>query len=146
MATLVPPPSKKQKRQAQQPRQVDLIPEDLPHVLVKFQAFDTGESVGGSVRVPGAMTEQQLEQLLNQLHGETDEPVPYTFSCMVDAEKGKPEQLVDIKDNIYNSILKPGYKTTEDFITIVYTPRAVFKVRPVTRSSSAIAGHGSFCK
>ncbi|SCU77879.1 LANO_0A01508g1_1 [Lachancea nothofagi CBS 11611] len=143
MATLVPPPSKKQKKQAQQVREVELIPADLPHVLVKFQAFDTGENVGGSLRVHGGTTEQQLEQLLNQLQGESDEPIPYTFSCLVGTEKGQVEQLVDIKDNIYSSILKPGHKTTEDFITIVYTPRAVFKVRPVTRSSSAIAGHGS---
>ncbi|SCU92889.1 LAFA_0F13520g1_1 [Lachancea sp. 'fantastica'] len=143
MATLVPPPSKKQKKQAQQPREVDVIPDDLPHVLVKFQAFDTGETVGGSLRVPGGTTEQQLEQLLNQLQGESDEPVPYSFSCLVGGQKGKPEEAVDIKDSIYSSLLKPGHKTTEDFLTIVFTPRAIFKVRPVTRSSSAIAGHGA---
>lgn len=144
MATLIPPPSKKQKREAQKPREVDLIPQDLPNVLVKFQAFDTGENVGGSLRVPGAITERQLEELLNQLNGDSDEPVPYTFSCMVAGkDKGESEQMIDIKDNLYNSILKPGLKTTEDFITLVYTPRAVFKVKPVTRSSSAIAGHGS---
>ena len=51
--------------------------------------------------------------------------------------------LVDIKDNLYLSVLKPGIKTTEDFMTIVYTPRAVFKVKAVTRSNTAIAGHGS---
>lgn len=144
MATLLPPPSKKQRREAQTEREVDLIPKDLPNVLIKFQAFDSGETVGGSLRVPGAITEKQLEELLNQLNGDTDEPVPYTFGCLVNNKsKNGEEEMVDIRDNLYQSILKPGLKSTEDFLTLVYTPRAIFKVKPVTRSSSAIAGHGS---
>lgn len=141
MATLLPPQTKRQRREAQQPKEVDLIPKDLPNVLIKFQASDTGESVGGSIRVPGAITEKQLEDLLNQLLGNKDEPVPFGFNLL--KEDGGKEQLVDIKDDLYHSVLKPGIKTTEDFMTLVYTPRAVFKVRPVTRSSASIAGHGS---
>ncbi|OUT22645.1 hypothetical protein CAS74_002390 [Pichia kudriavzevii] len=137
MSTLVPPQSKRQKREAQQPREVDIIPSDLPNVLVKFQASDTGESVGSSIRVPGAITEKQLEELLNELNGNSDDPVPYTFSLETEND------LVDIKDNLYTSVLKPGLKTTEDFMTLVYTPRAIFKVKPVTRSSATITGHGS---
>lgn len=138
MATVVPPPSKKQRREAQQVRDVQLIPDDVPNVLIKFQASDTGETVGGSLRVPGGITEKQLEELLNELRGEKDEPVPYTFALM-----GENDQLgVDIKDNLYTSVLQPGIRTTEDFMTLVYTPRAVFKVRPITRLNAAIAGHG----
>ncbi|KAH3684738.1 hypothetical protein WICPIJ_004269 [Wickerhamomyces pijperi] len=140
MATVIPPQSKKAKRLAQQEREVDLIPADLPNVLIKFQASDSGENLGNSIRVPGGITEAQLEQLLNQLLGESDEPVPYSFSLLKDNTKG---DLVDIKDNLYNSVLKPEIKTTEDVLTLVYTPRAIFKVRPVTRSSASIAGHGS---
>ncbi|KAK6199403.1 WD-repeat protein required for cell viability [Scheffersomyces amazonensis] len=144
MATVIPPPSKKQKKEAQQIREVDLVPKDLPNVLIKFQASDSGETIGGSIRVPGGITEKQLEELLNQLQGETDEPVPYTFSLLNKSnENDKQEQLIDIKDNLYSSVLKPGIKTTEDFLTLVYTPRAVFKVRAITRSNAAIAGHGS---
>lgn len=143
MATVIPPPSKKQKKEAQQVRDVNIIPEDLPNVLIKFQAADSGDSVGGSIRVPGGITEKQLEELLNQLNGEKDEPVPYSFSLLDTKDDDKNPQLVDIKDNLYLSVLKPGIKTTEDFMTIVYTPRAVFKVKAVTRSSAAIAGHGS---
>lgn len=144
MATVIPPPSKKQKKEAQQVREVNLIPEDLPNVLIKFQASDTGESIGGSIRVPGGITEKQLEELLNQLHGESDDPVPYSFSLLSKSEENGPEdKLIDIQDNLYTSILKPGIKTTEDFMTLVYTPRAVFKVKPISRSSAAIAGHGS---
>ncbi|ODQ64283.1 WD40 repeat-like protein [Nadsonia fulvescens var. elongata DSM 6958] len=140
MATVIPPPSKKARREAQLPQLVDLIPEDLPHVTIKFQASDTGETTGGNIRIPGDTTEQQLELLLNQLLNTNDDPVPYTFSLLKDAETNT---LVDITSNIYTSILKPEHKTTEDHLTLVYTPRAVFKVKSITRSSAAIAGHGS---
>ena len=143
MATVIPPPSKKQKKEAQKEREVNIVPEDLPNVLIKFQAADTGDSVGGSIRVPGGITEKQLEELLNQLNGEKDDPVPYSFSLLNQKEGSVESDLVDIKDNLYLSVLKPGIKTTEDFMTIVYTPRAVFKVKAVTRSNTAIAGHGS---
>lgn len=141
MATLIPPPSKKQRKEAQNVRDVDIIPDNLPNVLIKFQASDTGDSVGGSIRVPGGITEKQLEDLLNNLRGETEEPVPYTFALL--NNDGDKTSQVEIRDNLYTSVLKPGLKTTEDFMTLVYTPRAVFKVRPVTRSNAAIAGHGS---
>lgn len=140
MATVIPPPSKKARKEAQQVREVDLIPSDLPNVLIKFQASDTGETIGGSIRVPGGISEKQLEELLNQLHSEQDDPVPYTFALLDEKKEG---QLIDIKDDLYHSVLKPGLKTTEDFMTLVYTPRAVFKVKPITRSNAAIAGHGS---
>lgn len=146
MATLVPPPSKRQRRELQAPKIIDEIPEDLPHVVIKFQASDTGDVIGGNVRIPGSATEKQLETLLNKLLETEDEPSPYTFSLL--KSEAKPDSneaptLIDITDNIYTSILKPGHKTTEDHLTLVYTPRAVFKVKPITRSSSAISGHGS---
>ncbi|KAL6950332.1 hypothetical protein ACO0OE_000810 [Hanseniaspora uvarum] len=139
MSTVLPPPSKKQRKEALVPKQVDVIPEDLPDVLVKFQAFDTGNTVGASMRVPANISEQQLEELLNNLNQtEEHDKVPYTFS--VELNDGK---TVDIKDSLYQSILKPGLKTTEDHLTLIFTPRAVFKVKSVTRSSAAISGHGS---
>lgn len=81
MSTVLPPPSKKQRKEALVPKQVDVIPEDLPDVLVKFQAFDTGNTVGASMRVPANISEQQLEELLNNLNQtEEHDKVPYTFS------------------------------------------------------------------
>ena len=109
MATVIPPPSKKQKREAQQTREVNLVPDDVPNVLIKFQASDTGESTGGSIRVPGGITEKQLEELLNNLRGENDDPVPYTFSLLHEDDGNK---LIDIRNNLYESVLKPGIKTT----------------------------------
>ena len=144
MATLIPPPSKKQKKAAQAPREVGIMPSDLPQVSIKFEALDTGKTVGGSLRVPGGITEKQLEQLLNQLQGTADDPIPYTFSCSIPGRnKDDLPHNVDITDDLWLSLLKPGYKTAEDQITLVFSPRAVFKVRRITRSSAAIAGHGS---
>ena len=145
MSTVIPPLSKKQKKTAQKPREVDIIPDGLPNISIKCQAIDTGDNVGGSLRVPAGISEKQLEELLNQWAGTSDDPIPYTFSCNVSMKNanGKVTQMVDITDNVYNALLKPGYHTTEDIITLMFTPKAVFKVKPVTRSSSAIAGHGS---
>lgn len=143
MATLIPPPSKKQKKESQLPRDDGIIPNDLPNVLIKFQASDTGESIGGSLRVPGGISERQLEELLNQLQGNSQDPVPYSFALLDRNDEKGEENLVDIKDNLYASILKPKIRSTEDFLTLVYTPKAVFKVKSVSRSTAAIPGHGS---
>lgn len=144
MASILPPVSKRQRREAQQPRELDLVPDDIPDVLVKFQAFDTGESVHGSIKIPGGITEKQLEDLVNKLLNNTNDPIPYRFSCIIKHKDGQTkEDMIDIKNTLYHSVLKSGLKTTEDFITLVYTPQTIFKVRPVTRSSSAITGHGS---
>lgn len=146
MATQVPPPSKKQKRQNQAPKELDTVPDNLPHVTVKFQASDTGNSTGGNIRVPGNTTEKQLELLLNQLLGnEENDPTPFTFS-LVKTESSDDQSaptMIDITSDLYTSVIKPGHKSTEDQFTLVYTPRAVFKVKSVTRSSNPISGHGA---
>ena len=49
---------------------------------------------------------------------------------------------MDILDDIYHALLKPGLKTTEDSISLQYTPQAIFRVRAVSRCSSSIPGHG----
>lgn len=142
MATVIPPPSKKQKKLAQQPKEVEQIPIDLPNVSVRFQASDTGEFTGGNVRIPGNSTQEQLEVLLNQLLGsEQNDKVPYTFSLVKSGDDDG--DLIDITSDIYTSVLKPGHKTTEDQLTLVYTPRAVFRVNSITRSSASIPGHGA---
>ena len=50
---------------------------------------------------------------------------------------------VDVNSDLYTDILHPGHKTTEDLITLSYTPQAVFRVRAVTRCTGTIAGHGA---
>lgn len=143
MATVIPPPSKKQRRLAQQPQELqEEIPVDVPNVTIKFQAADTGAAAGSSIRLPGTSTEKQLELVLNTLLGNEDEKVPYSFSLLKTDARGEP-QLIDVTSDLYTSVLKPGHKTTEDNITLVYTPRQVFKVKAITRSSATISGHGS---
>ena len=66
----------------------------------------------------------------------------YRFSYR-HAQQGAAEPTdIDIFSNLYTPILKPGLKTTEDEITLYHTPQAVFRVNPVSRCSSSIAGHG----
>jgi len=63
--------------------------------------------------------------------------VPYAFSLVSE------EKTVDVTENIYTNIIHPGHKTTEDLITLSYTPQAVFRVRAVTRLTGTISGHGA---
>jgi len=63
--------------------------------------------------------------------------VPYAFSLVTD------NKTVDVTENIYTNIIHPNYKTTEDLITLSYTPQAVFRVRAVTRLTGTISGHGA---
>ena len=70
-----------------------------------------------------------------------DDRVPYTFSLLTNS--ANPDSaVIDITNDLWTSVLKPGHKTTEDVLTLVYTPQAVFRVRAVSRCSSAISGHG----
>ena len=57
--------------------------------------------------------------------------MPYSFS--VDDQ--------EILQSIQQDILDKLKKTTEDVLTIMYQPQAVFRVRAVTRCSSALSGH-----
>lgn len=49
---------------------------------------------------------------------------------------------MDIVNDIYQAVLKPGLTTTEEIITLQYTPQAIFRVRAVSRCSASIPGHG----
>ncbi|KAF3926514.1 Beta-TrCP [Arthrobotrys entomopaga] len=145
MATLLPPKSKRrkldeQKKTAEQ-AEYALMPTDLPDILIQFRASDTGENDKTPIKIPGTTTVKQLELLLNELLGNSDDPLPYTFSVAKDSAETNLANVIDVTDDIYTSILKPGHKTTEDLLTVLYTPQAIFRVRPVSRCSSSITGH-----
>ncbi|KAL1963512.1 hypothetical protein VTN77DRAFT_8093 [Rasamsonia byssochlamydoides] len=145
MATLVPPPSKRQKREiaekARLQQEIESIPSDLGSIRVQFIDQATGTATGPAVAVPVADANvKNLETLLNTLQGNDDhERVPYRFTYQSD---DKDDQVVDILSDLYHSLLKPGLKTTEDTVNLYYTPQAVFRVKAVSRCSAAIAGHG----
>lgn len=147
MSTILPPPSKKQKKELQLHNtplaEAQSALKNAPMVTVSFKSSDTGETLGSSIRVPSSISDKQLQQLLNQLNNASEDPVQYDFAVLIDNDDKNINNAIDIKDNLYDSVIKPGTKSTEDHLTIVYTPQAVFKVRPITRSSFAVAGHGA---
>ena len=72
MATLVPPPSKRQKtaiaEKAREQQDVDLIPDDLGSIRVQFVDQTSGQSSAPPVSVPVVnATVKNLELLLNTL-------------------------------------------------------------------------------
>ena len=74
MATLLPPPSKRQKTEiaekARVQQELQGIPEDLGSVRVQFFDQATGLATGPAVSVPVAdATVKNLETLLNTLQG-----------------------------------------------------------------------------
>lgn len=63
-----------------------------------------------------------------------DEPLPYSFS--VDDK--------EITSTLYKDIIQGLKKSTEDVLTIVYQPQAIFRVRAVTRCTSTLNGNYAF--
>ena len=74
MATVVPPPSKRQRtaiaERAREQQDVKTIPDDLGSVRVQFFDQATGKSTGGAISIPVAdATVKNLELLVNSLLG-----------------------------------------------------------------------------
>jgi ribosome assembly protein 4 len=72
---------------------------------------------------------------------DASERLPYRFALRL-GDKPGDTNVADIASDIYRSVLKTGLKTTEDILSLEYTPQAVFRVRAVSRCSASIAGHG----
>lgn len=70
------------------------------------------------------------------------ERVPYRFTHRVRGSES--DNVLDISNDLHHSLLKPGIRTTEDSISLQFTPQAVFKVRAVSRCSSSIPGHNEY--
>lgn len=74
MATVLPPPSKRQKTEqhtkAREQQDIDSIPSDLGNIRVQFSSQANGQPIGAPVSVPVAdATINNLELLLNTLQG-----------------------------------------------------------------------------
>lgn len=79
MATVLPPPNKRQKtaiaEKAREQQDVDAIPNDLGSVRIHFFDQSTGRPTGAPVAVPVAdATVKNLELLLNTLQGNVGVP------------------------------------------------------------------------
>lgn len=74
MATVVPPPSKRQKTEAlektQSLQEADTIPSGLGNIRLQFNDQSSGQAVGAPIQVPVEdATLRNLELLLNTLQG-----------------------------------------------------------------------------
>lgn len=87
MATLLPPPSKRQKvaqaEKAREQQEIQSIPTDLGSVRVQFFDQATGNATGPAVSVPVADAKvKNLETLLNTLQGNVSLPMnSNSWSC-----------------------------------------------------------------
>lgn len=88
-----------------------------------------GAPLGAPIFLPGTAGPKELQQLVNKLLN-NEEKLPYAFYV---SDRELAVQL--------GSYLQKNKVSVEKVITIVYQPQAVFRIRPVTRCSSTIAGH-----
>ncbi|KAH6766752.1 WD-40 repeat family protein / notchless protein [Perilla frutescens var. hirtella] len=88
-----------------------------------------GTPLGAPIFLPGTAGPKELQQLVNKLLN-NEEKLPYAFYV------SDHELAVQL-----GSYLQKNKVSVEKVITIVYQPQAVFRIRPVTRCSSTIAGH-----
>lgn len=88
MATVLPPPSKRQRtdaaERARQQQDIEEVPSDAGSLRVQFFDETTGLPIGqGPVLVPVAdATPKNLELLLNTLQGHVRALSPTIFSCL----------------------------------------------------------------
>ncbi|KAI0016422.1 WD40 repeat-like protein [Xylariomycetidae sp. FL0641] len=147
MATVLPPPSKRQRREALERTQVqqDVTPAPVEAGSFKARFVDSdGNQLADTVEVPLAdATERNVSLLLNTLlQRERDEFTPYRFriqlpnSTTVIDNYPSPSEFLEVlrKHGVENP-----FETT---ITLSAEPQAVFKVQAVTRMAHRIPGHG----
>ncbi|KAH8602973.1 quinon protein alcohol dehydrogenase-like superfamily [Bisporella sp. PMI_857] len=149
MATVVPPPSKRQKTEAanraREQQDIEVIPSDAGTLRLQFYDETTGLPIGdGPVLVPVAdATPKNLELLLNALQGhDKSEYIPYRFTLPVPQKKGAEAITTAFPANIWKTLISPGLISTEEVQNISAAPQAVFRVRAVSRCASTIPGHG----
>lgn len=140
MATVLPPPSKRQKRddavRARDPISAPTIPDGLQRI--QFRDADTNAAQGPVVSVALAdLSPKNLSLLLNSLLGKSDpaERLPYRFYNPLGDGEFNQEQIV--------KAYLDGTTTTELQLNIPCRAEAVFKVKAVTRCSASVTGHGA---
>eukprot|EP01012_Entosiphon_sulcatum_P025929 TRINITY_DN31308_c0_g1_i1.p1 TRINITY_DN31308_c0_g1~~TRINITY_DN31308_c0_g1_i1.p1 ORF type:complete len:512 (+),score=88.86 TRINITY_DN31308_c0_g1_i1:23-1537(+) len=116
---------------------------------------EEGDQVGPELELPVDITTRQLDEVLNKLLRQ-DDFVPFSY-WIGDTEV--TETIGDLllkkqKNTWADEMMKAGRRfkrsevdaielqpPTEEVLRIVYRPQAVFRVRPVTRCTSSLAGH-----
>ncbi|KDD76976.1 hypothetical protein H632_c50p1 [Helicosporidium sp. ATCC 50920] len=121
----MPPPTKQAKLS-------HAASEPSANVIIQFQSAE-GESAGPQLDVPQGTTPEQLETLLNKLLRAADPEAdlqPYSF--FVDGAE---------LDRSLGEHLRASERSVETLLHVVFRPQALFRVRPVARCSSSLAGH-----
>ncbi|KAI0995508.1 Ribosome assembly protein 4 [Podosphaera aphanis] len=148
MATVIPPPTKRQRTEAseraREQQDIEEIPTDAGSLRIQFYDETTGLPIGDPTQVPVAdANPKNLELLLNSLQkNDVTEYIPYRFTIPVKDRKASNEEVTTAYPaNVWKTLIKPGLITTEEIQNISASPQAVFKVQAVSRCASAILGH-----
>ncbi|PBP25822.1 WD repeat-containing protein 5B [Diplocarpon rosae] len=150
MATVLPPPSKRQRTdaadRARAQQNIEGIPSDAGSLRIQFFDETTGLPIGQApVLVPVAdATPRNLELLLNALlNHDASETIPYRFTLPVPDKKTLEPIITAFPANVWKTLINPGLISTEQVQNISAAPQAVFKVQAVSRCGSTIPGHGA---
>jgi ribosome assembly protein 4 len=147
MSTVLPPPSKRQRREALEKSQIqaDVSPSSAETGSFKARFIDSdSKQLAEVVEIPLAdASEKNVSLLLNTLLGRDREAfTPYRFrihvpgsDVVLDTYPSPSEFLAVLRKH---GVENP-FETT---LTLSADPQAVFKVQAVTRMSHKIPGHG----
>ncbi|KAJ3057102.1 hypothetical protein HK097_000566 [Rhizophlyctis rosea] len=120
------PSTRKKKKQVEDDKPV--VPEGTT-IVAQLRSTE-GEPCGPPLNLPVNVNPEQLALLLNNLL-QNEDPLPYAFTV----------DDTEIIQDIYQDIIEGQKRSTEEVITITYTPQAVFRVRAVNRCTASLAGH-----
>ncbi|WFD01906.1 ribosome assembly [Malassezia obtusa] len=167
MATQVPIPSAKRQRLAAEATAREneelaskgQLNANMSSVLVQFQSGQDDSLLGTTLSLPASAGQAEMSKLVNQLRQqlkkpdedeEEDEEIPYTFHVLLAPSPEAPSQptRINITDSLHESVLQSAIAkrlgiSSEDSLTVVFEPQAVFRVRAVSRCSSTLSGHAS---
>ncbi|KAK6164519.1 hypothetical protein DH2020_001383 [Rehmannia glutinosa] len=139
---------------------------ELSNRVICQLADSEGTPLGAPIFLPESAGPQELQQLVNKLlNNVTDHHAAHGGVNWCDQDENpenEPSYIVEKRNNVVfleeklpyafyvsdhelvvqlGSYLQKNKVSVEKVITIVYQPQAVFRIRPVTRCSSTIAGH-----
>jgi ribosome assembly protein 4 len=116
-------------------RVVEDTPTSLPSNLqIQFQNRE-GQELAGILDVPTNSSVDDLNALVHALLEADDKRIPYAFYAKIN---GDDVEVTDILSELFEHF--PNL-STESVLQLTYQPRAVFRVRPVTRCSDTLPGH-----
>ncbi|CAD6448142.1 705d0359-93b2-4826-8ff3-39780867150d [Sclerotinia trifoliorum] len=146
MATVPPPPSKRQKTdalmKARAQQEIEEIPADAGNLLIQFVNRITGEPIGeGPIFVPVANTDRKsLNLLVNKLM-DSSENISYTYDIEISEKGAKEKKIIPLPADVYHTLMAPGTVREEGQVNWGVAPEAVFRVQAVSRCASTIPGH-----